>query len=317
MPRFGFICRSETPVALDRLRWNHSGERGKRRRGSRMVTVKGPQRMSIPRTEGFLDVGDGERLWFETAGEGPDLILSHGLGGNAAVWYQQVPFFARDHRVITWDQRGFGRSTNVTGSHGPVNAVSDLVALMDHLGVAETTLIGQSMGGWASLGAALAVPDRVRSLVLACTTGGIPVQSGAPALPPAAPNAGDAATLRRAVLPLGQHPAIGERLLRLDPARAYLYQALGTFGNRPTDAELMRLLAETTFDDAAIRALDLPVLFIAGELDGLMTPALLRTAATWLTRSTIVELPGLGHSPYFEDPDTWNAVVDDFLSQHH
>ena len=61
------------------------GRTGQRRRGSRMVTVKGPQRMSIPRTEGFLDVGDGERLWFETAGDGPDLILSHGLGGNAAV----------------------------------------------------------------------------------------------------------------------------------------------------------------------------------------------------------------------------------------
>lgn len=38
----------------------------------------------ISRTEGFITVADGERVWYETAGEGPDLILTHGLGGNAA-----------------------------------------------------------------------------------------------------------------------------------------------------------------------------------------------------------------------------------------
>ncbi len=270
--------------------------------------------MSIPRTEGFLDVGEGERVWFETAGEGPDLMLSHGLGGNGTVWYQQVPFFARHHRVITWDQRGFGRSTNVTRGHGPANAVSDLIALMDHLDVSAAHLVGQSMGGWASLGAALSEPDRVRSVVLACTTGGIPVDRSDAAGPAPGPASGPAPHV---TLPLGQHPAIGERLLRLDPARAYLYQALGTFGDRPTDAEFMRILAETTFDGEAIRRLDIPVLLIAGELDGLMTPALLRSAATWITDSEVVELPGLGHSPYFEDPDTWNAVVEDFLDRHH
>ena len=62
----------------------------------------------ISRTEGFITVADGERVWYETAGEGPDLILTHGLGGNAAVWYQQVPYFAQHYRVISWDQRGFG-----------------------------------------------------------------------------------------------------------------------------------------------------------------------------------------------------------------
>ena len=79
----------------------------------------------------------------------------------------------------------------------------------------------------------------------------------------------------------------------------------------------MRILAQTTFYGEAIRRLDLPVLLIAGELDGLMAPALLRSAATWLKDSTGVEIPGLGHSPYFEDPDTWNAVVEGYLTRQN
>ena len=153
----------------------------------------------IPRTEGFITVADGERVWYETAGEGPDLILTHGLGGNAAVWYQQVPYFAQHYRVISWDQRGFGRSTNENGNHGPVAAVSDLIEIMDLLDVDRAHVVGQSMGGWAALGTAIAVPDRVESVVLACTTGGIPVGFGPDSAPPltAAP-----VTAR----PLGEHP---------------------------------------------------------------------------------------------------------------
>lgn len=263
--------------------------------------------MTIPRSEGFFEVADGERIWFETAGTGPDLVLCHGLGGNGVVWFQQVPHFARNFRVTTWDQRGFGRSSNTAHKPGPLSAVSDLLALLDHLAVSRAHVVGQSMGGWAALGAALEASEQIASLVLACTTGGIPVDRGS-ATKPSSPLSGGA-------LPLGVHPAIGNRLPLLDPARAYLYQALGTFGDRPPDAEFMRLLADTTFDGKKIRNLATPTLMIAGELDGLMTPTLVRTASTWLAHATVVEMPGLGHSPYFEDPRAWNTVVDEFLAR--
>ncbi len=265
--------------------------------------------MGASRTEGFLEVDDGERIWFETAGTGPDLVLCHGLGGNATVWYQQVPYFAQGHRVITWDQRGFGRSSNVHRKHGPLTAVSDLIALLEHLEVSRADVVGQSMGGWAALGAALEVPERIASLVLACTTAGVPVEREPMPEQPAQAAGG--------ALPLGGHPAIGESLRRRDPARAYLYQAFGTFGDRPADSELMRMLAETAFDDEQIRRLDIPVLMIAGERDRLMTTALLQKASAWLARATVVEMAGAGHSPYFEDPDVWNRLVDDFLSREH
>ncbi|MCJ0906738.1 alpha/beta fold hydrolase [Rhodococcus sp. ARC_M6] len=262
----------------------------------------------IPRTEGFLTSADGEQIWYETAGTGPDLILTHGLGGNAAVWYQQVPYFAQNYRVITWDQRGFGRSTNNDGNHGPRAAVSDLREIMDLLNVDRAHIVGQSMGGWAALGTAIESPDRVESVVLACTTGGIPVGFGPEVNPPVA--AGPV-TAR----PLGVHPAVGERLLSLDPARAYLYQALGSFGHRPSDAEFFRILTNYTYGPSVLAGIDVPVLMIAGELDALMTPERIRSAAQFLPKSEVIELAERGHSPYFEDPHAWNQLVADFLAE--
>jgi glyoxylase-like metal-dependent hydrolase (beta-lactamase superfamily II) len=117
---------------------------------------------------------DSEQIYFEFWGDsGPVVILGHGLGGNHAVWYQQVAFLSQHYRVITWDQRGFGNSTRSTGVIGPAPAVEDLARVLEHLEVERAHVIGQSMGGWSALGFAIDHPERVISLVLADTTAGI------------------------------------------------------------------------------------------------------------------------------------------------
>ncbi|MGH9028936.1 MAG: alpha/beta fold hydrolase, partial [Acidimicrobiales bacterium] len=61
----------------------------------------------------------GERIYFESLGEGDPVVLSHGLGGNHGCWWRVAPALAESHRVVTWDQRGFGNSTRRTGRYGP------------------------------------------------------------------------------------------------------------------------------------------------------------------------------------------------------
>src|SRR5689334_13474729 len=109
---------------------------------------------------GFVS-SDGEEIYYESTGEGETILFCHGLGGNHANWFQQVPFFAGSYRCITWDQRGFGCSTNRGGEVSPARAVRDLKRLVDEPGLAPFHLIGQSMGGWAAVGFALAYPERV------------------------------------------------------------------------------------------------------------------------------------------------------------
>lgn len=257
----------------------------------------------IARRTGRLDV-EGESLWYEDIGDGPALVLCHGLGGNGAVWYRQVPVFARDFRVVVWDQRGFGRSTNRHGRAGPVAAAADLGALLDHLEIARTHLVGQSMGGWAVLGAALARPDRVASLTFSATTGGLPVT-----VPEQPPVRGAPPAL------LGVHPALTEAAGSEQPEVAYLYQALGSFGDRPPDAEMAGLLARTTYDPARTSALDVPALFLTGELDRVIPTPLVRQAAAQLPGARLVVWPDSGHSAYVEQPDRWNAALRDFLTE--
>lgn len=262
-------------------------------------------------TSGFVENG-GEQIYYESTGTGEALVLSHGLGGNHAIWYQQVPEFAQLYRVITWDQRGFGRSTNAANQAGPETAAQDLAAVLDHLSIDRAHLVGQSMGGWAVMGFALAHPDRVLSLVLADTLGGVYTDAAAKHFD---------AYIREAMtspppdeLPITQHPAIGGQLGEQDPAKAFLYRQIGST-TAPAPPGMGLKLRQTAYPLEKIRALNVPTLFVVGQNDPIFPPAVVRSIAAEVQGARVVELPGTGHSPYFETPAAWNEAVSAFLTE--
>jgi pimeloyl-ACP methyl ester carboxylesterase len=245
----------------------------------------------------------GEEIYMEVAGAGDEVVvLGHGLGGNHAVWFQQVPVLAERYRVVTWDQRGFGMSSNRAGASGPPVAADDLTAILDHLRIDRAHLVGQSMGGWAVVGFALRAPERVRSLVLADTIGGIMNDAVGAALQPSA----------RVVEPdtVGSHRAVGPAL---DRTSAFLYQQLGGFRGELDEADMIGKLFGTRYALDDVAQLAMPVLCVVGADDDLMPPAAIRAVAGLLKDARVVEIPRAGHSPYFEQPDAWNAAVLDFL----
>ncbi len=262
---------------------------------------------SLPARRALTVAHDGEELAVEVIGEGgTPLILSHGAGGNRAVWIDQVAHFATDRTVVVWDHRGFGRSTDRAGRSGPDVAVGDLLAICDELELGPVDLVGQSMGGWTALGAALARPGLARSVVLADSLGGVMTDAVAAAL-------GERAVDLAAPDTLGLHPALDPSLARRDPARALLYQQLGTMGSAHTPTIIERLFATThTSDDLA--TLGCPVLCVVGDRDPLFPPASIRAVADALPDARVTEIAGCGHSPYFEDPEVWNLVVERFLA---
>lgn len=263
----------------------------------------------MQRDTGFLE-RDGERIYFECAGAGLPLVLTHGAGGNHAVWFEQVPQFVKSRRVVLWDQRGFGRSTARGGANTPQRAAADLAALLDRLGIARADLVGQSMGGWAVLGLALAEPERVRSLVLADTPGGIDTPELRASWANVA-NGGGFATHE-----LGRHPAVAPDFFDRQPARAVLYQQLGGFGE-PRLADVLPSLVATRHDAAVLAKLACPVLLIVGAVDGLFSPEVIAASAKQLPpacRARVAVIPRAGHSPYFEEPAEWNRIVVEFLA---
>ena len=258
---------------------------------------------------GFVESG-GEQIYFESWGKGETVVLSHGMGGNHAIWYRQVPVLAAHYRVVTWDQRGFGRSTDVTNNLGPEASVADLVQLLDHLGVKSAHVIGQSMGGWPSLSFALAHPDRTRSLVLADTIGGI----FTPEIRQAFLDYGRliASSPPPDQLPLGLHPAVGAQLAEEDLAQSFLYGQIGGTASPPSPAAITELLLAADYT-SQLDTLTAPILFVVGENDPIFPPALIQQAAALVSGGEMAVIGETGHSPYFERPAEWNDVVGQFL----
>jgi 3-oxoadipate enol-lactonase len=249
----------------------------------------------------------GDEVYFETYGaaDAPAVVLGHGAGGNHGIWFQQVPVFAEHYRVITWDQRSFGLSTNHHGHASPRTATEDLLAILDHLGVARAHVVGQSMGGWAAMGLAVAHGERVRSLVLADTLGGIPIPGWWKT----------AASAQREGL--FNHPALSNEFCLHNAERAHLYLQIGGLRRDPhaDPMQVLRTMGDVTFTDEELAALRIPTLFIVGTADEIFPPASISEAATRVPGARVELIDGAGHSPYFEQPQAWNDLVAAFLRE--
>jgi 3-oxoadipate enol-lactonase len=120
----------------------------------------------------FADVR-GQRIYYEDTGGGAmPLVLGHGFLMDADMFEPQVRAFSGKHRVITWDQRGHGRTVSTPEPFTYWDSAEDLAALLDHLGVGSAVVGGMSQGGFIALRFALRHPSRAAGLVLIDTQGG-------------------------------------------------------------------------------------------------------------------------------------------------
>lgn len=251
----------------------------------------------------FVDAR-GARIYYECHGEGPALVFAHGRGGNAASWWQQVPRFARDYRVIVFDHRGFGRSRCEPGAFERSRFPADLLAILDAEGIERAAIVCQSMGGWTGLGTAVHHPERVSCLVLSNTPAGIDLPEVAAAL---------AHSGRR----FAEH-GIGRAAVAADfaqrrPEAAYLYAHItGLNVNLPESL----LAGAGGISEAQLAALGVPTLFISSDHDDLFAPELIRALSRRVPGAGFVQLTTAGHSPYFETPDAFNDAVAGFLARH-
>ncbi|HSS61083.1 MAG TPA: alpha/beta hydrolase [Candidatus Limnocylindrales bacterium] len=115
----------------------------------------------------------GRRFHYEdSGGSGLPLVLSHGFLMDSEMFAPQVAAFSGRHRVITWDQRGHGRTTSGDEPYSYWDSADDLAGLLDHLAVQRAVLGGMSQGGFLSLRFALSYPERTAGLVLIDTQAG-------------------------------------------------------------------------------------------------------------------------------------------------
>jgi 3-oxoadipate enol-lactonase len=252
---------------------------------------------------------DGVRLAYRVDGadDAQPLVLINALGTNCAMWDAQVTALARDLRLIRYDVRGHGQSGAGDAPLTIARLAGDLLALLDHLGVARAHLCGLSLGGMIAQSLAIAHPERVARAVFANTAARIgSVESWDARI--AMVRQGGLAAVREMVLGrlftarfrLG-HPQVAEIYAEMLEANDPLGYIAACAALR--DADLRPLVS-------SIRA---PSLVIAGGLDEATPPHQAEELRAAIGVSELVVLPEAGHLSNVEQPDAFSAELLRFL----
>ncbi len=257
---------------------------------------------------------DGSDLRVIDTGTGPTVVFLHGLGSSMYAWRAVLgPVLAAGHRVVAFDNRGFGFSSRPAGGYDNGAYVRLLFSLLDSLGVGPAVLVGHSMGGAIAAEAALAQPDRFLGLVLVGSAGyGVaePWALRVVRLPLVG---------RLATLLLGRWTV--RQLLRstyANPAQvteADIDQYYAAAMQPGSARALRRVLAEFRFDGLTgrLRRLGAPTLLVWGAQDRWTPLWAGQHMAIELPRGALVVVPDAGHNVPEERGDEVARLVIAFL----
>lgn len=240
---------------------------------------------------------NGVVIHYETRGPagGPVVVFANSLGTDLRIWDAVVALLPDAWRIVRYDKRGHGLSEH-TPSVSMLDEANDLAALLDHLQIARATIVGLSVGGMIAQALAALRPDLVSGLVLSNTAHKIGTDETWNSRI-AAVRAGGVGSIADVILERWFSPAFrsaggpdfvgSATMLRRTPAEGYIATCEAI-----RDADL----TEST------RALQLPVLCIAGEHDGATPPALVRSMADLIGDAEFHLVEGVGHIPCVEQP---------------
>jgi len=264
----------------------------------------------------------GRRMHYLDVGEGPVVVLVHGLAAAWSVWFRNIPALAREHRVIAVDLPGFGRSESL----GPGVEVGDYVQalsrLLDELEIGRVRMVGHSLGGIVVQQFAARHPARTAAVVLVAT-GGPPTRAQAFALRSLAAGIGLSNRVPRPAI-----AAAARAVMAAPPVRRLLLSALvhdpAVVSRRlATDmvSAACRSVGATSALEAGLRAVEqendrpitCPSLVVAGDRDRLVPAASLHYVSASLSGARQHVLANAGHHPMFEQATAFNALLQRFL----
>jgi pimeloyl-ACP methyl ester carboxylesterase len=253
------------------------------------------------------------KIAWERHGSGTPLLLIHGLGYARWGWEPVLPGLAERFDVILFDNRGIGESDAPPGPYNVAEMAGDAVQVLDEAGVERAHVVGTSLGGMIAQELALAHPERVDRLVLACTTPGGPKAHPMPqvtvALMAEAATLEPAVALRRfvenALAPatVAAHPELVDRIMahRLATAQA-------------PAAWAAQASAGVTFDAYdRLESLASPTLVQHGDEDVVVDPRNGDLLLELVPGARIDRFPGTGHLFFWEAPERFVTSVSAFL----
>lgn len=238
---------------------------------------------------------NGIRLAYERRGTGSPLVLLHGYPLDHHLWDEVAPLLTDTFELILPDLRGFGESSTVDSFYTMEDMASDIAALLDHLEIQKTAIVGHSMGGYVALAFARLYPERVTGLGL--------ISSQVLADPPdrrdgryksaaEVANQGIASVVEAMAPKFTSDPQLQkfarETMERQEPG-AYI--------------GALKAMAERVDSTPMLSSLTIPVVLIHGDADALIPIDRAREVKAALPPAQLVEIRGAGHMPMMEDKE--------------
>lgn len=256
---------------------------------------------------------NGLTIGYREAGSGEPVIFLHGIGSGSAGWVNQLDHFGKRWRAIAWDAPGYGGSGDLEGECPGTGAYADALAgLLDALDIESAHLVGNSLGSLFAGAFTGRHRARVRSLLLSD--------------PAIGHGEADPETREKSLKmrldgiyidgPAKMAEARATKLVAPDTGENVLEAVRAVMrGVRPDGyAQAARTLSQGNIF-ADLDGCDAPTLVVNGADDIVTPPEGGRRIAAALVNGRFVLLEGLGHLPYVEAPERFNAVLDDFLAE--
>jgi len=277
----------------------------------------------VPAELKYLEL-HGDRIAYRDAGSGETVLLIHGMAGSSDTWRAVIPRLAKKYRVVAPDLLGHGQSDKPRGDYSLGAFAVWLRDLLDELGVARATVVGQSLGGGVAMQFVYQHPDYCQRLVL-ISSGGLGPDVGWTLRLLSAPGA-------EFILPIiAPSPVLtaGNKLRSWftaagiqSPRGAEVWNAYSSLADKPTRQAFLRTLRSVVdYRGQAVSALnrlhltsDLPTMAIWGDRDTIIPVDHAYAAHAARSDSRLEILAGVGHFPQVERPTDVVELIDDFIN---
>ena len=272
----------------------------------------------------YLDL-HGDRVAYRDVGSGEEaVLLIHGMAGSSDTWRAVIPQLSRKYRVVAPDLLGHGQSDKPRGDYSLGAFAVWLRDLLDELGVARATIVGQSLGGGVAMQFVYQHPDYCQRLVL-ISSGGLGPDVGWMLRLLSAPGS-------EFILPIIAPQAVltaGNKLRSWftsagvqSPRGAEMWSAYSSLADaRTRNAFLRTLRSVVDYRGQAVSALnrlhiaaEMPIMAIWGDQDHIIPVDHAYVAREARPDSRLEVLEGVGHFPHVERPGDVAELLDDFIS---
>lgn len=250
-------------------------------------------------------------IYWEVDGAGVPVLLIQGLGYPGAMWYRMLPYLTDRYRVVRLDNRGVGRTGVPPGPYTIEQMADDAAAVLEAAGASTAHVVGTSMGGFIAQELVLRHPQRVCSLVLACTH-----TNGKEALPPA-PEALAMLAARSSMSPQEAAEAAVPFVYAATTDRSKIEEDIAVRMRQPTDPKgyELQLQAAMTHGGTYLRLPEIavPALVVQGTADRLVNPANATVLAGRIAGSRVLDVEGAGHILFTDRTEAVGAAIREFL----